>query len=301
MIRGRWFLERGSRLRLASQVLVAAAIAIGPWSATTRASSEDCAACHEETVKRFAATPHGKAAAGKGPVAAPDCESCHGPGTEHIEGSGDTTKILQPLKGDAEKADASCLSCHGNQAEQVHWQGSPHEGAGVRCATCHSQHGEKTQRHSSVAKTSRATETCLGCHTAHRKDLTQRSRHPLSEGKMDCTSCHNPHGTASEHLVRTDSVNDLCFSCHAEKRGPFLWEHSPVREDCLTCHTPHSSNHDKLLAARPVQICQSCHLQGRHQTVAGTQSGFWNVNRQCVNCHSQIHGSNHPSGPLFQR
>jgi DmsE family decaheme c-type cytochrome len=134
-----------------------------------------------------------------------------------------------------------------------------------------------------------------------KKSLTQRSRHPLREGRMDCSSCHNPHGSGTDRMIRADSVNDQCFLCHREKRGPFLWEHSPVREDCLTCHAAHGSNHDKMLVARTVQLCQSCHLQGRHQTVAGLETAFWNTNRQCLNCHSQIHGSNHPSGPLFQR
>jgi len=146
-----------------------------------------------------------------------------------------------------------------------------------------------------------ATELCLTCHASARKGMSQRSRHPLNEGKMDCVSCHNPHGSASEAMVRVDPVNDLCFSCHEEKRGPFLWEHAPVREDCRTCHNPHGSNHDKLLVARTVQVCQSCHLQGRHQTVAGVPEAYWNQNRQCLNRHAQIHGSNHPAGPLFQR
>jgi predicted CXXCH cytochrome family protein len=46
------------------------------------------------------------------------------------------------------------------------------------------------------------------------------------------------------------TVNDTCYQCHAEKRGPFLWEHAPVREDCTNCHSPHGSTQPSLLKAR---------------------------------------------------
>jgi DmsE family decaheme c-type cytochrome len=118
---------------------------------------------------------------------------------------------------------------------------------------------------------------------------------------MECASCHNPHGTAGERLIDHGSVNELCTSCHQNMRGPFLWEHSPVREDCLTCHRPHGSNHPQILQARVTQLCQSCHQQGRHQTVAAVPAALWVGNKACLNCHQHIHGTNHPSGPLFQR
>jgi DmsE family decaheme c-type cytochrome len=131
--------------------------------------------------------------------------------------------------------------------------------------------------------------------------LHQRSAHPLKDGQMDCVACHDPHGTSGEKLLRHASTNELCYSCHQNMRGPFLWEHSPAREDCLTCHRPHGSNYPQLLQARVTQLCQSCHQQGPHQTVPGAPASIWVGNRACLNCHMQIHGSNHPSGPLFQR
>jgi DmsE family decaheme c-type cytochrome len=118
---------------------------------------------------------------------------------------------------------------------------------------------------------------------------------------MDCVSCHDPHGSAGDALLRQASVNENCYSCHQDMRGPFLWEHSPVREECTTCHKAHGSNYPSMLRARTTQLCQSCHQQGRHQTLAGVPQSVWVVNKACLNCHSQIHGSNHPSGPLFQR
>jgi DmsE family decaheme c-type cytochrome len=263
-------------------------------------AAEDCGACHDDVVGAFATLRHGRAFRFDKNYGTAGCESCHGPGQEHAEAGGDKTKILNLRKADAPKANEACLACHENRETHAWWQGSAHEAAGVHCADCHSVHAATPARKDPVA-VSRSTEICLSCHASQRKSLSQRSRHPLAEGKMDCISCHNPHGSASEAMLKGDSINDLCFACHQEKRGPFLWEHAPVRESCSTCHTPHGSNHDKMLVSRTVQLCQSCHLQGRHQTVAGVPEAYWNQNRQCLNCHPQIHGSNHLSGPLFQR
>jgi DmsE family decaheme c-type cytochrome len=124
---------------------------------------------------------------------------------------------------------------------------------------------------------------------------------PLREGKMTCTDCHNPHGTFTPKLLVGNSVNDTCYRCHAEKRGPFLWEHAPVRENCLNCHEPHGSNHDKLLKIARPRLCQRCHIERFHPTTPQTPTSRFVFNRSCQNCHSQIHGSNHPAGVRLQR
>ncbi len=262
------------------------------------AEAPPCADCHEDVVSAFAGSAHGRAFQHSTASAGSSCASCHRGAEAHGE-SGDPAEITNPKKVAGYAGSEPCLSCHENQPRHSYWQGSAHEAAGLACTDCHSVHSPAVTRRG-VAVTG-TTELCLSCHASAQVAMNQRSRHPLREGAMDCASCHNPHGSAGEKLVVGDSVNDACYTCHQELRGPFLWEHSPVREDCLTCHKPHGSNHDKLLVARASQLCQSCHLQGRHQTVAGMDSSVWNSNRSCLNCHSQIHGSNHPSGPLFQR
>ena len=75
---------------------------------------------------------------------------------------------------------------------------------------------------------------------------------PVREGKMSCSTCHNPHGSISnvKALKVGSSVGELCISCHTEMRGPVLWEHAPVRENCTTCHDPHGSSNDRMLAVR---------------------------------------------------
>jgi DmsE family decaheme c-type cytochrome len=263
-------------------------------------AQEDCATCHEDAAKAFAKTSHGTRFARDKSTG---CASCHGPGDAHIQASG-AGGIMNPAKGKAAEANQVCLSCHEGKPMQAHWQGSPHQAAGLKCASCHDvhqQHAGTPVQANRLPGANESTQKCVGCHGNVRAAMSQRSAHPLKDGQMSCVSCHNPHGSAGEKLIQKASTNDLCQSCHQQMRGPFLWEHSPVREDCLTCHKPHGSNQPSMLQARATQLCQSCHQQGRHQTVPGLPASAWVSNRACLNCHSQVHGSNHPSGPLFQR
>jgi DmsE family decaheme c-type cytochrome len=131
----------------------------------------------------------------------------------------------------------------------------------------------------------------------------------VREGKMACSSCHNPHGSISnvKNLKTGSSVNELCTGCHTEMRGPMLFEHAPVRENCTTCHDPHGSSNDRMLVVRMPMLCQRCHIASKHPaTLYDTDQITTNKSnrmfgRSCVNCHSNIHGSNHPSGQFFMR
>lgn len=247
------------------------------------------------------------------------CASCHkGDLAKHMEAA-DPSLIRNPRKEKPEVGSQSCYSCHETEKRLMFWRGSQHETAGVGCLSCHSIHtqsganprispetGSRLVPGSAkllVKKT--VNETCFTCHGSIRKATLQRSTHLFRDergtARVECSSCHNPHGAQTEKLISANSINDKCYQCHQEKRGPFLWEHAPVRENCMTCHSPHGSNNEDLLAMRRPQLCQSCHIQGRHQTVAGRPNAMWNINRSCQNCHMQVHGSNHPSGPILQR
>ncbi len=284
-----------------SGFVLALAIAGAVAFAGSVRAEDDCTACHEAAVKAFGKTPHGKAFAGDKNYQSASCVSCHRGAAEHAASGGE--KKPESLKKGA-KAGEACLACHEGSAKQAHWQGSAHERAGVVCASCHNPHEGSTGTPTAprgLPGASEVTKKCLECHGAVRASMNQRSGHPLKDGAMDCTSCHDAHGTSGEKLLKKSTVNDLCYSCHQNMRGPFLWEHSPVRQDCLTCHKAHGSNNPKILQARITQLCQSCHQQGRHQTIPGVPASIWIDNKACLNCHSQIHGTNHPSGPLFQR
>ena len=120
---------------------------------------------------------------------------------------------------------------------------------------------------------------------------------------MTCSDCHNVHDGNNDFLLNADNINDNCYSCHAEKRGPFLWEHAPVTEECTLCHQPHGSNHPAMLTRRPPLLCQQCHSAAGHPGVAYTvdeiedsSANRFLLAKSCTNCHSQVHGTNHPSG-----
>ena len=133
-----------------------------------------------------------------------------------------------------------------------------------------------------------------------------RLHHPVKEGKMACTECHDVHGDGATGLMVKAGVRQKCVSCHAEKRGPFLWEHAPAAEDCNLCHSPHGSNQPALLKKRVPQLCQECHSpMNLHANVrydgGKLPNNMFMGAKGCLNCHSQTHGSNHPSGVTQMR
>jgi len=147
----------------------------------------------------------------------------------------------------------------------------------------------------------------VACHTTEVAKQQRLGHMPVREGKMTCTSCHNPHGTTNVRMLSTGNwINETCTGCHAEKRGPFLWDHAPVRQACSTCHDPHGSNNDRMLVAKLPMLCQRCHIGTKHPSTIydGNQlakSSNRLIGRGCVNCHAQIHGSNSPAGNAFLR
>lgn len=139
----------------------------------------------------------------------------------------------------------------------------------------------------------RATEpyVCFNCHKAQEVQSKMPSHHPIEEGKASCTGCHNPHG-GPNGLLRAESVTETCFKCHADKLGPFTYEHPPVTEDCTICHNPHGSVQNNLLAQSQPFLCMKCHA-GPHSsssTMANPETfpGYYN---ECTDCHATIHGS----------
>ena len=282
--------------------------------------SETCATCHAEQQKNFIHTIMGNAMAHpKSSLDALGCESCHGPGKAHVEAGGSKETIpVRFTKGTqtpVEEQNAACLSCH-SRGKQLFWRGSEHESRAMACVDCHQVHyGNPALREAALADKTRygapLTETagvrkgqpeiCLTCHQMKRAQLERSSHMPYREGKVTCTNCHNPHGSANPSMLVQASVNENCYSCHAERRGPFLWEHPPVMENCDNCHDPHGSSNPPLLKLRMPRVCDSCHVASRHPTQAQTLSSIKTFNRSCTNCHSLIHGSNHPSGDMFMR
>ncbi len=262
------------------------------------AGIEQCAMCHDKMVSTFKESIHGK----KGFELRSDkaCETCHGPGSAHVESGGDKTKIQSIKALSVEEKSNMCLQCH-EKGKQILWKGSAHESRDLSCLTCHSVHNPKAEKSQLLSE---EPQLCFDCHKRTRAQFLRASHHPIREGKMECSDCHNSHGTQNEKLISSNSITEKCYECHAEKRGPFLWEHVPVREDCSVCHEPHGSNHLKMLNAKQPFLCQRCHSDTRHPGTLYDQTQILSnrlFNRSCTNCHSNIHGSNHPSGETFLR
>jgi DmsE family decaheme c-type cytochrome len=279
------------------------------------AGADVCAGCHEELAANFAKTAHGKKADSRTPAAQHGCESCHGPMASHVEAGGgkETARRLgKDTNLSVHEINATCLECH-QKGKVVLWDSSTHAAKELTCTNCHSIH----HGHEKLLVKADEKEVCFQCHGTIRAQIQRTSHHPIREGKITCTNCHNPHGSVAPKQIDAATINDKCFECHAEKRGPFLWEHRPAVEDCTNCHTPHGSSYGKLLAKRVPYLCQSCHSQAHHPgtiyavdpTAGGTntyenllnQSKERGLYRACLNCHQYIHGSNHPSGKTFLR
>jgi DmsE family decaheme c-type cytochrome len=198
---------------------------------------------------------------------------------------------------------AMCLNCHKKSA-LTHWQGSVHDNGQTRCTDCHSIHVTNDPINTPVGQLNR----CGTCHGSAKNQHKRFSNHPIAKGKMSCTDCHAAHDSHQQNLLHGDSINESCYSCHAAKRGPFLWEHSVVGEDCTLCHNPHGSNHPDMLKQRAPMLCQQCHGASGHSGFMPTLNAggqvlpsVFVIGKSCLNCHSKVHGSNHPGGEKLQR
>ena len=303
-------------------VIVLVALACSPQQRTARtpaalpaagpeafAGAETCKGCHPDSYDKFAETKMGRLFL-KHPRNEHErlsCEGCHGPGKAHAEGGGGKgkdSKLIAFTKGDptpVETQNAICLACH-TKGDRFFWQASTHETRDVACTSCHTVMTNITPR-AQLAKPTQL-ETCGTCHVRQRAQQMRSSHMPLREGKMTCSSCHNPHGGVAQALLKEPSVNETCYTCHAEKRGPFLWEHAPVPESCVNCHDPHGSNHERMLKVAKPRLCQQCHIETRHPTSPygrDASSMKFVLGKSCASCHVNIHGSNHPSGFAFTR
>ncbi len=265
-------------------------------------AKNNCQICHNLVTENFKSNPHhGANATLKGDDEGIVCTTCHGDGNRHAAGYGDPEMIVRFSKEASTsitEKNTACLQCH-EKGIRLYWKGSTHESKSLACVDCH-----KIMEPASAQKLFtkiNELETCFQCHQQRRAQLQRSSHMPFREGKMKCTDCHNPHGTANDKLLTEATVNENCYKCHADKRGPFLTEHPPVVENCLNCHEPHGSNHEKLLVVDRPRLCQRCHIEARHPTQPQLATARFAFNRSCQNCHSQIHGSNSPSGVRFHR
>lgn len=308
--------------RLLAPLVQCIALTLGLCAGVQAAQTEDlvltgdaqCTRCHDASdnapVLAIGKTKHGVRADGRTPT----CTSCHGPSSTHINKPEGVQERPKPDRTfgkssttPAEERNEACMGCHQKDSKRTHWEGSTHQSRDVACTSCHEVH----TGHDKVRDKSTQPEVCFSCHKEQRAQVNRPSHHPIPEGKMSCSDCHNPHGSVGPKLMKRDSVNETCYTCHMEKRGPFVHTHEPVAEDCSNCHNPHGTTAESMLKARPPFLCHQCHTphggqlaqligQGQPPALLGpSTSGKSGINytqgRGCLNCHTQVHGSNNPS------
>lgn len=237
------------------------------------------------------------------------CEACHGPGARHAAKGSKKKLTINNFKASsfltAQERNQPCLGCHQDNTRNA-WHAGAHDRNQLACTDCHRLHAD----HDPVQAKATQPEVCFTCHKQQRADFQKSSSHPVRFGRMSCSDCHNAHGSSSVAMLKKPTLNQTCFTCHAEKRGPLLWEHAPVTEDCSLCHATHGSVRPALLVKTPPLLCQQCHAPAGHPSVARTPDALpghggagavFVVAGSCTNCHSQVHGSNHPAGAKLLR
>lgn len=303
----------GGALRAAQQSMPpsTASASSGDTGERSYVGRQICEGCHRQEAANWAHTVHAKVFElnPRNTTEPWNCEACHGPGSAHVQNPGNLATIISfshKSKTPVQQQNAQCLTCHSG-GQRIFWHGSIHENNKLACSDCHNPMTNFSS-HGLTARES-VNQTCFSCHKVQRAEFNKRSHMPLLEGKLGCTDCHNPHGSTTQPLLKADSVNEVCYGCHAEKRGPFLFEHAPVRENCMNCHSPHGSNFESLLTTpRPI-LCQQCHAQDGHPAQLLTMGNLplgarpdpRLIATSCQTCHVNIHGSNSPSGPRFER
>jgi DmsE family decaheme c-type cytochrome len=291
--------------------------------------SDSCAECHGSEATHYALTAHSKTKLISEKVDMHGCEACHGGARDHVgfylniqklneagneaeatvlmndTAKASAAKMLSFKEMGAAEASSLCLKCHegsqGRSEERFNFRRSEHSRHGVSCLDCHSSHEPK--RTEFLLK---GTEPgmCYTCHAEQKASFAKPFHHKVPEGGMKCSDCHNQHGGFMGKSLRNSVNGDVtCVKCHADKQGPFVFEHAPVKvEGCVSCHTPHGSTNPKLLTRNLVRfLCIECHsntpeLAGDGaglgtQTPTGhdlTQPRYQN----CTVCHIDIHGSN---------
>jgi predicted CXXCH cytochrome family protein len=214
--------------------------------------NQACYDCHTNITRAFSASPHARVHVNSARMKeSTGCESCHGPGSKHIEaGGGRGTFIVNPRKDPG-----ACYNCHLEVEAQFRLpqHHAVNEGH-MNCVQCHDPHGLDISKPKSGLAMSRQNEGCAQCHREQARPFVFEHE-ALREG---CVVCHEPHGSINRKmLVQSDS--NLCLKCHAQVQrqpGEIFIGNAPHADrlrqgSCWTsgCHTAiHGSNvHPRML------------------------------------------------------
>jgi predicted CXXCH cytochrome family protein len=294
------------------------------YSADDYVGSDTCKTCHEDQFKAFSHTSHSELInINSWKTKVTGCEACHGPGKAHSE-EGDPTKIISFKNKSSKEISETCLTCHAGREEHNNFRRGEHWRNDIGCTDCHAPHLVLTNKNTSGSITfvspanaekpgfstlhmlrGSEPQLCISCHGEVKPDFNKSFHHKVLEGMMKCSDCHNPHGGFELKQTRLATGADAaCLKCHADKQGPFTFEHAPLKtEGCSACHTPHGSSNPRLLRFGAVnQLCLTCHSVAHDVGAVEPAGPQHNQNAQyanCTACHVKIHGS-HVS-PVFFR
>ena len=258
------------------------------------AGAEACKTCHADIYTGWEKSPHWQQTYKEGGIAKHGCEDCHGPASSHVADPSDTSKLFLFDKASVKEVNERCLTCHAGGTQHMNAINSVHSKNDVSCVSCHSPHHAAASEFLLVKA---QPELCYGCHLQQKAQFEMPFHHRVNEGLIQCSDCHNVHGTVGPKQVRTSSTQDaVCFKCHIDKQGPFVYEHAPIKVDgCQSCHLTHGGPNPHMLKLSNVNLlCLQCHTTSSFSSAPGAPS-FHNqasLFQSCLLCHSQIHGSN---------
>jgi predicted CXXCH cytochrome family protein len=223
-----------------------------------------------------------------------------------VNPTGGETKRDDPPSEASYVGAESCAACHAKEWKE--FQQSTHARISIPgelnvqgCEMCHgpgSLHVEAGGGRGvgGIINPRKDPNACFQCHLDKQAELRLPYHHPILEGKMSCTDCHSPHGAEVRPWSSTSvqDINEACFRCHKEQRGPFVWEHEALREGCTTCHKVHGSIHENMLVVRDNNLCLRCHTQMNFPTIGKSGHGSRLPQGTCFSagCHTAVHGSN---------
>lgn len=261
---------------------------------------EICAACHGQKYHQFSQTPHtALVTESRWAPEQQGCEACHGPGGLHTHFAGDPAYIFNPRKATAREVAARCTVCHTEQSIRRRPFHVEHDPDAVSCNDCHSPHQETANPYLLIDE---PPALCFRCHKEVESDFRKPFHHKVLEGGMSCRDCHSGHGrnNTAEARRSAEGLSALCARCHADKHGPFVFEHLAItrsEDGCVTCHNPHGSVNNRMLVRDTVfKLCIQCHSEIGLSRDPGRGVFPHDLSnprfRNCTVCHTQIHGSN---------
>jgi predicted CXXCH cytochrome family protein len=215
--------------------------------------TDECATCHSEVVDGFKHASHASLALKSDKGLSIGCESCHGPGSKHVQAGGGRGSIINP-----QKSPETCFRCHlDKRGEMSLPHAHPVLAGKMTCSDCHEPHTGKAIK-GSGAELEAQNETCTRCHTQQKGPFVFE-HNAMREG---CVACHNPHGSVNQRMLVARDAN-LCLRCHLEAPDPGVT--GQVNANAIR-HT--SENHNSRL------MQGTCWIAGCHEAPHGSNANF---------------------------